>query len=593
MLGLELRRKGFARSFWPSRVRCKEVVRLRHHGFVAPGRGRRALMGCVAAEDGRGTRLDHGQTDDGQGARFGTIGLTMAERHVSGTIGLMIAERHVSGMIRLIMAERHVSGTIGLTMAERHVSGTIGLTMAERHVSGTIGLMMAERHVSGAIGLTMAERHVSGTIGLMMAERHEIIRGHVTRGQQTCVSRTASMHAHRSAPWLVACHARGFGDGWLWSFRANVVLYLLIHWAMMDSWGSVLSLPRAYEPPFGGYIIVSPTTRDLTCSLEPFLFLSRLLAVPLLLSPLLLQTGRMSSSGSSSVRVVPSASSEGTQSEGRATSVLGSLHSGIPSPEDARSHYGFEYVVEEAPDARGKGAPVADPESTQPEVDVTHTGASEKRSAGGSAPNPTTTGRPGKRVKIAVRRHKAHRSEGSSCQADWEREPEVSAGDVSPIYRRPKSMRDFCDMQIREDDEGYYVLQMVDWAPKDSSTTMRARDPYGEPGVPSRDGTRETKVREGPRANSSSKATSGRTRGGQHQVEIGVGESRGHLEEADKELNKLREGLMESQRQLKEQKADRRKADDELLKLMRENESPKAELPGKSISDYKQSIGFG
>ncbi|RZS07684.1 hypothetical protein BHM03_00038555 [Ensete ventricosum] len=70
-------------------------------------------------------------------------------------------------------------------------------------------------------------------------------------------------------------------------------------------------------------------------------------------------------------------------------------------------------------------------------------------------------------------------------------------------------------------------------------------------------------------------------------------ESRGRLDEADKELNKLREGLVESQRQLKEQKADRRKADDELLKLMRENESLKAELSGKSISDYKQSVGFG
>ncbi|RZS28373.1 hypothetical protein BHM03_00061960 [Ensete ventricosum] len=69
-------------------------------------------------------------------------------------------------------------------------------------------------------------------------------------------------------------------------------------------------------------------------------------------------------------------------------------------------------------------------------------------------------------------------------------------------------------------------------------------------------------------------------------------ESRCWLDEADKELNKLWEGLVESQRQLKEQKADHRKADDELLKLMRENESLKAELQGKSISDYKQSVGF-
>ncbi|RWW41126.1 hypothetical protein BHE74_00053407 [Ensete ventricosum] len=43
---------------------------------------------------------------------------------------------------------------------------------------------------------------------------------------------------------------------------------------------------------------------------------------------------------------------------------------------------------------------------------------------------------------------------------------------------------------------------------------------------------------------------------------------------------------------MKEQRANRRKADDELLKLMKENESLKAELPGKSIADYKQSAWY-
>ncbi|RZS17214.1 hypothetical protein BHM03_00049370 [Ensete ventricosum] len=38
-------------------------------------------------------------------------------------------------------------------------------------------------------------------------------------------------------------------------------------------------------------------------------------------------------------------------------------------------------------------------------------------------------------------------------------------------------MRDLCDMQIWEDDEGYYVLQMADWASRDSSAAMRARWP--------------------------------------------------------------------------------------------------------------------
>ncbi|RWW04768.1 hypothetical protein GW17_00031987 [Ensete ventricosum] len=77
------------------------------------------------------------------------------------------------------------------------------------------------------------------------------------------------------------------------------------------------------------------------------------------------------------------------------------------------------------------------------------------------------------------------------------------------------------------------------------------------------------------------------------KLRSGVDELTNQLEEVDKELNKLREGLAESQRQLKEQKVDRCKADDELLKLMRENESLKAELPSRSVANYKQSVGFG
>ncbi|RWW40812.1 hypothetical protein BHE74_00053748 [Ensete ventricosum] len=45
----------------------------------------------------------------------------------------------------------------------------------------------------------------------------------------------------------------------------------------------------------------------------------------------------MSSSGLSSVRVVPSANSEGMRSKGRETNISGSSHSGIPSSKDARS----------------------------------------------------------------------------------------------------------------------------------------------------------------------------------------------------------------------------------------------------------------
>ncbi|RZR88594.1 hypothetical protein BHM03_00016220 [Ensete ventricosum] len=136
--------------------------------------------------------------------------------------------------------------------------------------------------------------------------------------------------------------------------------------------------------------------------------------------------------------------------------------------------YGSECIAEEAPNAGGKGTPAVGPDGTQPEVEVTHAEASGKQTAGSSVPDKTAIGRPEKRVKIAVRKHKAHRGEGSLHRAAREREPEVSA-DSSPAYRRPKSTRDLCGMQVREDDEGYYVLQMADWAPRDSSAAMQAR----------------------------------------------------------------------------------------------------------------------
>ncbi|RWW86006.1 hypothetical protein BHE74_00005272 [Ensete ventricosum] len=52
--------------------------------------------------------------------------------------------------------------------------------------------------------------------------------------------------------------------------------------------------------------------------------------------------------------------------------------------------------------------------------------------------------------------------EGSSRRATRDRELEVSAEDSSPTYHRPKSMKDLCGMRFREDDKGYYILQMAD-----------------------------------------------------------------------------------------------------------------------------------
>ncbi|RZR74155.1 hypothetical protein BHM03_00032933 [Ensete ventricosum] len=116
-----------------------------------------------------------------------------------------------------------------------------------------------------------------------------------------------------------------------------------------------------------------------------------------------------------------------------------------------------------------KSAPTAGPKSTQPEVEVIHMETSAKRPIGSPVPDQVAVSRPNKRVKIAVRKHKSRHNEGSSQRATWERELEVLAEDSSPTYRRPKLMKDLCGMRVHEDDEGYYILQMADWAPKDSS----------------------------------------------------------------------------------------------------------------------------
>ncbi|RWW24009.1 hypothetical protein GW17_00011718 [Ensete ventricosum] len=72
-----------------------------------------------------------------------------------------------------------------------------------------------------------------------------------------------------------------------------------------------------------------------------------------------------------------------------------------------------------------------------------------------------------------------------------------------------------------------------------------------------------------------------------------LGEATQRVERADMELNEVRADLADSQHQLKEQKASRWKSDDDLLKMMKENEAIKIELPSKYIMDYKQSVEFG
>ncbi|RRT81452.1 hypothetical protein B296_00000578 [Ensete ventricosum] len=64
------------------------------------------------------------------------------------------------------------------------------------------------------------------------------------------------------------------------------------------------------------------------------------------------------------------------------------------------------------------------------------------------------------------------------------------------------------------------------------------------------------------------------------------------LELSKKELTDVRVDLAVAQRDLKEQRPDHRKSNDDLLKTMKENEMLKAELPKKSIEDYMEFIKF-
>ncbi|RRT50059.1 hypothetical protein B296_00040613 [Ensete ventricosum] len=175
----------------------------------------------------------------------------------------------------------------------------------------------------------------------------------------------------------------------------------------------------------------------------------------------------------------------------------------------------------------GKSAPAAGPESTQPEVEVIHAETLAKRPVGSSVPD-----------------------------------------------------------QVRKDDEGYYVLQMVDWTPRGSSATMQAQWPNI---------SYQAKAWDNP------EATTEFSRGVLHPTlakDLHTLPSEVLIARAVKQIMLVSHTLgliifaFFSLSFMKEQRADRRKADDKLLKLMR-NESLKAELPGKSITDYKQSVRFG
>ncbi|RRT42315.1 hypothetical protein B296_00055073 [Ensete ventricosum] len=185
----------------------------------------------------------------------------------SGTIVLMVAKEYNSSSTRLMVAEGCNSGTTRLMVAEGCNSGTNGLMVVKGCNSGTIGLMVAEGCDSDTTGLMVAEGCNSSTTGLMAAKG---------------MPQEYMLVDH-------ACPARGY-----------------------------LGLRRLHVCKFTLQTVACRTGNSGNSRSSSFAPL-----IPLIRSDVL--------SGSSSVKVVPSANSEGTQSEGPKASVSGSLCSRIPS----------------------------------------------------------------------------------------------------------------------------------------------------------------------------------------------------------------------------------------------------------------------
>ncbi|RWV77214.1 hypothetical protein GW17_00061990, partial [Ensete ventricosum] len=91
-----------------------------------------------------------------------------------------------------------------------------------------------------------------------------------------------------------------------------------------------------------------------------------------------------------------------------------------------------------------------------------------------------------KKVKILSRRHKSRHGEGGSRSYSRGKEPTESVEepetledsteeDASPVFHRPRSMKDLFKTKVYKDDAGYYVLHMSDLAHQDPEKEMQPR----------------------------------------------------------------------------------------------------------------------
>ncbi|RZR77988.1 hypothetical protein BHM03_00003208 [Ensete ventricosum] len=274
--------------------------------------------------------------------------------------------------------------------------------------------------------------------------------------------------------------------------------------------------------------------------------------------------------------------------------------------------------------------------------------SSSKRSSDASVQQSDDPTQRPKKVKILSRRHKSSCDEGGSRSHSRGKEPTASVEEletpvesteeiVMPVFHLPKSMKDLCGTKIRKDDAGYYALYMSNLAHQDSDKEMQARweklknstkiwndlmaAEEFERGLLHPQLARELytlssevllaraanemvlitnlqqeidalKLGGGPEAVAAAKERATKLEKELEKTKREQDEVLQRLEISDKELNEARGDLSEAQRQLKEAQVRARRADDELLKSMKELESVRVELPRQVTNDYKGSASF-
>ncbi|RWW74380.1 hypothetical protein BHE74_00017678 [Ensete ventricosum] len=145
-------------------------------------------------------------------------------------------------------------------------------------------------------------------------------------------------------------------------------------------------------------------------------------------------------------------------------------------------------------------------------------------------------------------------------------------------------MKDLCGTKVRKDDVGYYALYMSDLAQQDPDKEMRAR---------SKNLKNSSKVW---RYHAAAEEFERGLLHPQLARELYTLLSEVLLARAAKEvvleLNEVRGNLSKVRNQLKEARVRAQKANDDMLKSVKDLQSTRAKLPKRAVDDYKESADF-